>query len=88
MTGFSGSETSACRGKDSSGILRPAIAITTLVWPAETTPIFLVAIAPLVVSTPLTAPEASRVIALTSQFSIMSTPRAEAARAKPQATAS
>ena len=62
-------------------IRKPAIAITTLVWPAATTPIFLVAIAPLPVSTPVTAPDASRVIALTSQFSMMSTPSAEAARA-------
>jgi hypothetical protein len=38
----------------------PAIAIMTLVLPAATTPIFLVAMAPRVVSTPLTAPEASR----------------------------
>ena len=66
----------------------PAIAITTEVWPAATTPTFLAAIAPRVVSTPATAPDASRRIATTSQFWMMSTPRAEAARAKPQATAS
>ena len=81
MIGFSGSETSACSGNDSSGMRTPAIAITTLVLPAATTPIFFVAIAPRVVSTPLTAPEASRRIALTSQFWMMSTPRSEAARA-------
>ena len=59
----------------------PAIAITTDVCPAATTPIFLVAIAPRVVSTPETAPEASRRIAVASQFWMMSTPRADAARA-------
>ena len=53
----------------------------TLVLPAATTPIFLVAIAPRVVSSPLTAPAASRAIPLTSQFSMMSTPSIEAARA-------
>ena len=88
MIGFSGSETSACSGNDSSGMRTPAIAITTLVLPAATTPIFLVAIVPRVVSTPRHGAEASRRIALTSQFWMMSTPRAEAARAKPQATAS
>ena len=81
MTGFSGSDTSACNGNNSSGSRTPAIAMTTLVLPAATTPIFLVAMAPRVVSRPLTAPEASRRIALTSQFSRMSTPSAEAARA-------
>ena len=59
----------------------PAIAITTEVWPAATTPIFFVAMAPRVVSTPATAPDASRRMPVTSQFWMMSTPRAEAARA-------
>ena len=62
--------------------------MTTLVFPAVETPILFVATAPRVVSRPLTAPEASRRIAVTSQFWTMSTPSAEAARAKPQATAS
>ena len=48
---------------------------------AATTPIFLAPIGPLVVSTPVTAPLASRVIAFTSQFWMMSTPRALAPRA-------
>ena len=42
-TGFTGSETSACSGKLSSGMRTPAIAMTTLVWPAATTPTLLVA---------------------------------------------
>ena len=67
-TGFKGSETSACKGKHSSGRRTPAIAMTTLVFPATTTPILFVATAPRVVSRPLTAPEASRRIAVTSQF--------------------
>ena len=37
-TGLTGSDTSACSGKLSSGMRTPAIAITTLVWPAATTP--------------------------------------------------
>ena len=56
ITGFTGSLTSACSGNDSSGIRTPAIAITTLVWPAATTPIATGAIGPRVVSTPVTAP--------------------------------
>src|SRR3984957_19078524 len=58
----------------------PAIAITTDVWPAATTPTFLVAIAPWLVSTPETAPEASRRIAFASPFWMMSTARVDAAR--------
>ncbi|MEO1266055.1 MAG: FAD-dependent oxidoreductase, partial [Pseudomonadota bacterium] len=50
--GFTGSETSACSGKLSSGIRTPACAITVLVLPAATTPILSASIAPRVVSTP------------------------------------
>jgi hypothetical protein len=39
-TGFTGSDTSACSGKLSSGRRSPAIAITTLVCRPPTTPIF------------------------------------------------
>ena len=81
IIGLTGSETSACSGLLSRGMRTPAIAMTTEVWPAAATPIFLAAIFPRVVSTPETAPEASRRIAVTSQFSMMSTPRAVAPRA-------
>ena len=50
-SGFTGSETSACSGKLSSGMRRPAIAMITLVWPAATAPTFLARISPRVVST-------------------------------------
>ena len=56
-TGFTGSDTSACSGKLSSGMRTPAIAMITLVWPAATTPIFLARISPRVVSTASTAPD-------------------------------
>ena len=52
ITGLTGSLTNACNGNDSSGMRTPAIAISTLVWPAATTPIRPAAIGPLVVSTP------------------------------------
>jgi len=51
------------------------------VLPAATTPILFALIVPRFVSTPVTAPDASRVMAFTSQFCKMSTPRALAARA-------
>ena len=53
---------------------RSAIAMTTLVLPAATTPTLRVSIAPRVVSTASTAPPTPRRIAVTSQFSMMSTP--------------
>ncbi len=59
----------------------PAIAITTLVWPAATTPTFRAAIGPRVVSTAFTAPDGPRLMPVTSQFWMMSTPSALAPRA-------
>ena len=59
----------------------PAIAITTLVWPAATTATLRAAMRPRVVSTAFTAPDGARLIAVTSQFWMMSTPSALAARA-------
>jgi len=53
----------------------------TLVWPAAATPMRGARIVPRVVSTPSTAPLASRRMPVTSQFSMMSTPSASAARA-------
>ncbi len=79
--GLTGSETSACSGKLSSGSCTPAIRITTLELPAATTPILLLRIGPRVVSSASTAPFASRRMPVTSQFSMMSTPSASAARA-------
>ena len=58
-----------------------------VLWPAETMPTFLLAMAPRVVSMPTTWPP-SRRIPTTSQFCRMSTPKAAAARANPQAIAS
>ena len=55
-TGLTGSDTRACSGKLSSGMRRPARAITTLVWPAATTPTRGVRIGPFEVSTPAMAP--------------------------------
>jgi len=81
MIGLTGSETSACSGLLSSGMRAPVIAMTTEVWPAAATPILLAAMFLRVVSTLETAPEASRRIAVTSQSSMTSTPRAEAPRA-------
>ena len=86
-TGFTGSDTSACNGWLCSGRRTPAIAATTELCPAATIATFSASIAPRLVSTPTTRPPAVR-IPVTSQFSTMSTPRASAARAKPQATAS
>ena len=59
----------------------PAIAMTTLVWPAADTPTLRVRMAPRDVSTAETAPEASRTMPDTSQFWMISTPSASAARA-------
>ena len=60
----------------------PAMAISTLVLPAATTPTRAVRIGPLLVSTPVTAPLAgSRRMPVTSQFWMMSTPSRLAARA-------
>src|SRR6202035_6004369 len=86
--GLTGSETSACKGKLSSGNLTPAMSMTTLVLPAATTPTFFAAMNPRDVSTPVTAPDGPRLLPVTSQFSRISTPRASAARAYPHATAS
>ena len=80
-TGLTGSDTSACSGKLSSGMRRPARAITTLVCPAATTPTRGVRMYPFVVSTPAIAPAASRRKPSTSQFWMMSTPSASAPRA-------
>ena len=81
-TGFTGSDTSAWSGKLSSGMRRPAIAITTLVWPAATTPTRLRADRCRAWSRRAsTAPRASRRMPVTSQFWMMSTPSASAARA-------
>jgi hypothetical protein len=60
ITGLIGSDTSACSGKLSIGMRRPAIPISTDVCPAATTPIFFYLIVPRVVSTPSTAPCTSR----------------------------
>ena len=80
-TGLTGSETSACRGKLSSGMRTPALSITTVVPPAAETATFFALMKPRAVSTPETRPEASRRIAVTGQFWMMSTPRAAAPRA-------
>ena len=79
--GFTGSLTSACSGKLSSGSRTPAVSITTEVWPAAETATFLARMKPLAVSTPVTRPSGPRRIAVTGQFGMMSTPRAAAARA-------
>ena len=80
-TGFTGSLTSACRGKLSSGMRTPAIAMTRLVDPAATTPTRRARTGPRSVSTPLTAPSAPQVMPVTAQSWTISTPSAEAARA-------
>ena len=85
--GLSGSDTRACSGWLSIGSRTSAILASMLLWPAATSATFLVLIAPRLVSMPTTAPF-SRRIPTTSQFWMMSTPSASAARAKPQATAS
>src|SRR3546814_6173676 len=71
-TGFTGSETSACSGKLSSGSRTPAVSMTTEVFPAADTATFFARMKPLAVSTPKTRPEASRRIAVTGQFWMMS----------------
>ncbi len=58
-----------------------AICMTTEECPAATTPTFLAPIGPRVVSTPITWPLGERRMPVTSQFWMMWTPRAEAARA-------
>ena len=68
-------------GDDCSGTLTSAIFMIVVVWPAVDTPIFLVPISPRVVSTPVTSPFGPRRMPVTSQFWMMSTPRALAARA-------
>ena len=80
-TGFTGSDTRACRGKLSSGRRTPAMPSTTLVCPAADTPTLGVLMRPRVVSTASTAPWALRTMPVTSQFSRMSTPSRSAARA-------
>ena len=80
-TGLIGSETSACSGKLSSGTRTPAMPSTTLVLPAATTPTLRVRMTPREVSSASTAPLGSRRMPVTSQFSMMSTPSASAARA-------
>ena len=55
-------------------MMAPAIAISTEVWPAETTATVGDAMRPRTVSTPATAPSAPRFIPVTSQFWMMSTP--------------
>ena len=53
-TGLIGSDTSACSGWLSIGRRRPAIAASTLEWPAATTPTFFAPMKPRLVSTPTT----------------------------------
>ena len=55
--------------------------MTTLVCPAATTPTFWTSMAPREVTTRSTEPELSLRISSTSQFWMMSTPSASAARA-------
>ena len=59
-TGLTGSDTSACSGKLSSGSRTPAMRMTTLELPAATTPTLRVRMRPRVVSSASTAPPASR----------------------------
>ena len=87
MTGFSPSLTKACSRCVSIGTSKPAMAVSVLVLPATARPTFGARISPRVVRTPWMAPP-SMIMPVTSQCSMMSTPRASAAWAKPQATAS
>ena len=64
------------------GSRKPARSARTPELPAVTTPTFLAATYPLVVSTPTTRPF-SRRMPMTSQFWMMSTPRASAPLANP-----
>ena len=86
-TGLIGSDTIACSTWLEIGSWNPAMAHRTLEWPATAMATFFAPMAPRVVSTPVTRPF-STLRPVTSQFWMMSTPRASAARAKPQATAS
>jgi len=67
-TGLTGSDTSACNGKLSSGKRNPAMAAITLVCPAATMPTLRALIVPRVVSTASTAPSTPRRMPVTSQF--------------------
>ena len=67
MTGFTGSETSACNGLLSKGNLIPAILAITLVCPAAAIPILFELMVPFVVSIPVTFPFFT-LIPVTSQF--------------------
>ena len=78
-TGLTGSETSACSGWLSIGRRKPAIASTLRVAGDDDADLARPDEA-LVVSTPTTLPP-SRRMPVTSQFWMMSTPRASAARA-------
>ena len=78
--GLTGSETSACSGKLSIGRRKPAMAASTLEWPAATSASLRQAIPPRLVSTPTTLPPSTR-MPVTSQFWMMSTPLASAPRA-------
>src|SRR3989442_1165518 len=72
-TGLIGSDTRACSGWLCNGSRPPAIAATTELCPAAQIATLSASIAPRLVSTPTTRPPAVR-IAVTSQFSMMSTP--------------
>ena len=78
--GLTGSETRACKGKLSIGRRKPAMFAITLECPAATTASFAQRIGPLVVSTPSTLPPLTR-MPVTSQFWMISTPKASAPRA-------
>ncbi len=78
--GLTGSETRAWSGKLSIGRRMPAMAASTLEWPAATTASFLQRIVPRLVVTASTLP-AWVWMPTTSQFWMMSTPLASAARA-------
>ena len=81
MSGLSASLTKACSTWLSIGRRSPASAATRELLPATATPTFPARIAPRVVSTPVIAPDPSRKKPVSSQFWMMSTPSAEAARA-------
>ena len=87
MQGLIGSDTNACNATDSIGRRNPAMSAKTPECPATTIPIFLQAIAPLVVSTPTTLPSIV-LTPVTSHCWIICIPISEQARAYPHATAS
>jgi hypothetical protein len=80
ITGLIGSDTSACRHTLSIGMRTPAISISIDVWPEVTTATFLALMVPLLVRTPAIWPP-SRIMPVTSQFWVTSTPIESMARA-------